>query len=155
MRSWCCAIAGSRPEGGATGNLRRGTTLETPIYSRSGLRARADLFLARALPTRAVIRSQGGRRVVDKTVQSLFGLPSSVRRDESTGRGKAMENSEDILRDSVPLEIAPVTIDDWELPAPVSSFEHVARSTASRESLVPPKPIWPFGLRAHPHRQAS
>ncbi|MHC5797191.1 hypothetical protein ACVXZ4_13645 [Lacisediminihabitans sp. FW035] len=48
-----------------------------------------------------------------------------------------------------------VALDDSELPAPVSSFEHVARSTASRESLVPPKPIWPFGLRAHPHRQAS
>ena len=46
-------------------------------------------------------------------------------------------------------------LDDSQLPAPVSSFEHVARSTASRESLVPPKPIWPFGLRAHPHRQAS
>ncbi|CAN5490009.1 hypothetical protein BH10ACT4_BH10ACT4_04970 [soil metagenome] len=48
-----------------------------------------------------------------------------------------------------------VALDDSELPAPVSSFEHVARSTASRESLVPPKPIWPFGMRAHPHRQAS
>ena len=48
-----------------------------------------------------------------------------------------------------------ILLDDSELPAPVSSFEHVARSTASRESLVPPKPIWPFGLRAHPHRQAS
>lgn len=48
-----------------------------------------------------------------------------------------------------------VPLDDSNLPAPVSSFEHVARSTASRQSLVPPKPIWPFGLRAHPHRQAS
>ena len=48
-----------------------------------------------------------------------------------------------------------ITLDVSELPAPVSSFEHVARSTASRESLVPAKPLWPFGLRARPHRQAS
>jgi len=56
---------------------------------------------------------------------------------------------------AAPQDNAIVTLDDADLPAPVSSFEHVARSTASRESLVPPKPIWPFGLRAHPHRQAS
>ena len=66
-----------------------------------------------------------------------------------------MESTENTFRDFVPLETSPVTIDDFQLPAPVSSFDHVARSTASRESLVPPKPIWPFGLRAHPHRQAS
>ena len=48
-----------------------------------------------------------------------------------------------------------ITLDVSELPAPVSSFDHVARSTASRESLVPAKPLWPFGLRARPHRQAS
>jgi len=48
-----------------------------------------------------------------------------------------------------------ITLDVSELPAPVSSFDHVARSTASRESLVPAKPLWPFGVRARPHRQAS
>ena len=53
------------------------------------------------------------------------------------------------------LETGMITLDVSELPAPVSSFDHVARSTASRESLVPAKPLWPFGLRAHPHRQAS
>ena len=53
------------------------------------------------------------------------------------------------------LDMGMITLDVSELPAPVSSFDHVARSTASRESLVPAKPLWPFGLRAHPHRQAS
>jgi|GEM_PF-1256201 len=48
-----------------------------------------------------------------------------------------------------------ITLDDSELPPPVSFSDHVARLTASRKSLVPPKPLWPFGLRAHPHRQAS
>ncbi|MFM9920152.1 hypothetical protein [Lacisediminihabitans sp. H27-G8] len=52
-------------------------------------------------------------------------------------------------------DTATIVLDESVLPAPVSSFEHVARSTASRESLVPPKPLWPFGLRTHPHRQAS
>jgi hypothetical protein len=46
-------------------------------------------------------------------------------------------------------------LDEEALPDPVSSFEHVARSTGGRESLVPPKPLWPFGLRHHPHRKAS
>ncbi len=53
------------------------------------------------------------------------------------------------------LDTGMITLDDSGLPAPVSSFDHVARSTASREPLVPPKPLWPFGLRAHPHRKAS
>jgi len=53
------------------------------------------------------------------------------------------------------LDTGMITLDDSELPAPVSSFDHVARSTASREPLVPPRPLWPFGLRAHPHRKAS
>ena len=53
------------------------------------------------------------------------------------------------------LDTGMITLDVSELPAPVSSFDHVARSTASRESLVPAKPLWPFGLRARPHRQAS
>ena len=53
------------------------------------------------------------------------------------------------------LDMGMITLDVSELPAPVSSFDHVAWSTASRESLVPAKPLWPFGLRAHPHRQAS
>jgi hypothetical protein len=66
-----------------------------------------------------------------------------------------MKSFEDVLHDSVALETELAAPDDSEFPPPVSSFEHVARSTASRESLVPPKPIWPFGLRAHPHRQAS
>lgn len=48
-----------------------------------------------------------------------------------------------------------ITLDDSELPPPVSFSDHVARLTASRKSLIPPKPLWPFGLRAHPHRQAS
>ena len=53
------------------------------------------------------------------------------------------------------LDTGMITLDVSELPAPVSSFDHVARSTASRESLVPAKPLWPFGLRTRPHRQAS
>ena len=53
------------------------------------------------------------------------------------------------------LDTGMITLDISDLPAPVSSFDHVARSTASRESIVPAKPLWPFGLRAHPHRQAS
>ena len=54
-----------------------------------------------------------------------------------------------------PLNTDVITLDVSELPAPVSSFNHVARTTASRESLVPARPLWPFGLRAHPHRKAS
>ena len=53
------------------------------------------------------------------------------------------------------LDTGMITLDVSELPAPVSSFDHVARTTAGRESLVPAKPLWPFGLRAHPHRKAS
>lgn len=71
------------------------------------------------------------------------------------GRDTAMKSFDDVLHNSVTLATVPVRLDDAELPPPVSSFEHVARSTASREPLVPPKPIWPFGLRAHAHRQAS
>jgi hypothetical protein len=48
-----------------------------------------------------------------------------------------------------------VLIDDTVLPEPVSSFDHVARSTGSRLSLVPAKPRWPFGQRSRPQRQAG
>lgn len=47
-----------------------------------------------------------------------------------------------------------VVIDDTVLPEPVSSFDHVARSTGSRLSLVPAKSRWPFGLRSRPRRRA-
>lgn len=57
--------------------------------------------------------------------------------------------------DGVDLDTGIIYLDDAALPEPVSSFEHVARSTGSREPLVPPKPLWPFGLRSHQHRRAS
>ena len=66
-----------------------------------------------------------------------------------------MKSFEDILHDSADPDTRMIMLDDAALPAPVPSFEHVARSTAGRESLVPPKSIWPFGLRTHPIRQAS
>ena len=76
-------------------------------------------------------------------------------RYDTTERSTAMKSFEDILHDSADPDTRMIMLDDSALPAPVSSFEHVARSTASRESLVPPKALWPFGLRSHPHRQAS
>ncbi len=66
-----------------------------------------------------------------------------------------MKSFEDVLHDYDVFDTALVMLDDSALPAPVSSFKHVARSTASRESLVPPKPLWPFGMRTPPHRKAS
>lgn len=66
-----------------------------------------------------------------------------------------MKSFEDVLHDCDAFDTAMVMLDDSALPAPVSSFKHVARSTAGSESLVPPKPLWPFGLRTHPHRQAG
>ncbi len=45
--------------------------------------------------------------------------------------------------------------DEADLPEPLSSLEHVARSTAGRQSLIPAKPLWPFGPRARPHRQTG
>jgi hypothetical protein len=59
------------------------------------------------------------------------------------------------IRNIVPRDIDFAIPDEDDLPAPVSSFDHVARITAGSLSLVPPKPLWPFGLRAHPHRKAS
>ena len=66
-----------------------------------------------------------------------------------------MTSFEDILRDSADPDTSTIILDAAALPAPVSSFDHVAKSTASRESLVPPRPLWPLGLRGHPHRKAS
>lgn len=66
-----------------------------------------------------------------------------------------MKSFEDVLHDYDVLDTALVMLDDSALPAPVSSFKHVARSTASREPLVPPKLLWLFGMRTHPHRKAS
>jgi hypothetical protein len=47
-----------------------------------------------------------------------------------------MKSFEDVTRDCDALD-GVVMLDDSALPAPVSSFKHVARSTASRESLIP------------------
>jgi hypothetical protein len=74
---------------------------------------------------------------------------------ESTSSDEVRFISDAARAESSALDTGMITLDDSALPTPVSSFEHVARSTASRESLVPPKPLWPFGRRAHPHRQAS
>ncbi|MES2094099.1 MAG: hypothetical protein V4531_09850 [Actinomycetota bacterium] len=64
-------------------------------------------------------------------------------------------NSDPARTEGAVLDTGMVALDDAALPPPLSSFEHVARSTGSRESLVPPRPPWPFSLRAHPHRQAG
>lgn len=42
-----------------------------------------------------------------------------------------------------------------DVPAPVSFFDHVARSTGSARSLVPTPPIWPFGGRKTNHRTTA
>lgn len=42
-----------------------------------------------------------------------------------------------------------------DVPTPVSSFDHVARSTGSAKSLVPTPPIWPFGGRKTNHRSTG
>jgi len=137
------------------------TTLVMKNFSQSGLRGLSrppcTLPICR---TRSIFIRQGLRRVIDKTVQTLFGSITvvdgiRVTIDDIRGRSSTVKSFEDILHDSADPDMRMIMLDDSALPAPVSSFEHVARSTASRESLVPPKVLWPFGLRIHPHRQAS
>ena len=170
MRSWAPAKAGARTGDEAAGTAGVDTVLDTTLYRRSGSRGLCRPACVRScLHTPFIVVRQGVRRVVDKTVQSLLDYNFHIRDDERTGRGRAMKSFEDVISSSPDAtevrfisgatrtqdNTGMITLDVSELPAPVSSFDHVARSTASRESLVPAKPLWPFGLRARPHRQAS